>query len=328
MSCRTTKGGSAATTLARRASGLPDGEITRLFHALQRQASDAAPPRRGEVTAWANNQQWAAKEIESVRERESLQDRLRYAGFEKPAGPTFIAWQSLKEAAKARAYGMSVKDAVFAGLARSASYDRVDPAGPLDQRPPKVLDGPVPDPPSSWETEAWPENLDDEQLSEVRDPRGIEDRDLSWTRWGPDFVQVLSADTHSGWKLHVASDGAEQTEQAAQAVYKVARDRGIGMKIATANLTSKPQPDGQMSVQATKGVTLYLPRRQTVDEDTTAVVRALESSGYTTRASVAGSTEKHVRGAVWSRWELDRDPGRDVPTREAIDRYAAAVHTP
>lgn len=49
MSCRSTRAGTLATRLARHSSGLPDGVITRLFHALKREAAGLPEPTADEI---------------------------------------------------------------------------------------------------------------------------------------------------------------------------------------------------------------------------------------------------------------------------------------
>jgi hypothetical protein len=102
MSCRSTPGSSAATSLARFASGLSDHEIGAVFHKLRRDAAGTPDPPAADVTAWLRAQEDAVAGDTNLgmRRKESVLDRLRAAQADAdrgrlPDGPTFAAWQAI-----------------------------------------------------------------------------------------------------------------------------------------------------------------------------------------------------------------------------------------
>jgi hypothetical protein len=131
------------------------------------------------------------------------------------------------------------------------------------------------------------------------------------------FTTVAVPPTFSGTKLHVLADTKEKTASAAFAVYDVVAERGLGMKIANPSFHETARGTGQ----AGKGVTIYLPDRETVGKDTQAIVQALDRAHYRPPAgTIAGDTEvgPRSRTGVYTRYELSPDaPDRNL----SLDEY-------
>lgn len=142
---------------------------------------------------------------------------------------------------------------------------------------------------------------------------------------GPGWVQTHETEQLSGHKLHVAAESMEQVVELVERLHPIATAYGLGLKFASASRMS-PSPDladdlpEAVRTPTTKAATVYLPRRATLDRDTSVIVEAL--SGYVCAADIPGDT--HVAGAVWHRFELERDPRRDVDDLEYRRMYRPA----
>jgi hypothetical protein len=105
MSCHSTPGNSAVTSLACALSRTPSDEVSRRFHALKHEVSDdATEPTLEEVLEWYEKQVLAVRNDEDLSAwyRERLLERLRAAidGAEEnlPDAATWYAWQNLRAA--------------------------------------------------------------------------------------------------------------------------------------------------------------------------------------------------------------------------------------
>jgi hypothetical protein len=154
----------------------------------------------------------------------------------------------------------------------------------------------------------------DEAVRRVRAMDGVDNGD-QWVPAQPDWVMVADPRRWSGHKLHVACDDADQVAEATARLHRIVADRGIGMKAAARHLVEPPAnlgPHGRYhrvkAAPVRKGVTLYLPRRDDLDRDTTAVAAALD--GYQCDTTLSG--DNHVGGPLWHRYEFTHDPGHDV----------------
>lgn len=136
MSCRSTKGGSLSTTLARLYSGLSDKRVQRLFHSLKREGKGLPPPTEEDYKIWQGRQQ-ALIDNASVSSRERARlERLRLGTHgEYPDGPTFHAWQRIEVRARQEAVMERIGSAV--DLAPPGSQADQYELGP-DGRPARV----------------------------------------------------------------------------------------------------------------------------------------------------------------------------------------------
>lgn len=154
----------------------------------------------------------------------------------------------------------------------------------------------------------------DQVVSRVSSLRGF-DNGEGWVPDGPSWVQVSDPRRWSGHKLHVACSDHRDVAEVAERVHGLVGERGIGMKAAARHLVEPPAnlADRRLARQleanpVAKGVTLYLPRRATLNHDTTAVARALD--GYRCERPISGDTP--LGGALYHRYEFSSDPGYDV----------------
>lgn len=106
MSCRSTPGNSALTSLARFGSGLSDMQTLSTFHALLREGTDlnAAAPTQAEFNNWLAQVRARIEQAPSYsysydeRRRQSLLSRLaQLENSGLPNGATFYAWQNIEE---------------------------------------------------------------------------------------------------------------------------------------------------------------------------------------------------------------------------------------
>jgi hypothetical protein len=142
--------------------------------------------------------------------------------------------------------------------------------------------------------------------------------------FGRPFHQTHEARTASGHKLHVAADNCDDVRKLAALLEPLADEYGLGIKYAMptivepGNVSDRCHPSWKRGT--TKAVTIYLPDRDTVDRDMTAVAQRL--AGYQTDATVPG--DNHIVGAIYHRYEFSSDPGRNVTPRESRDLYERA----
>ncbi len=130
-------------------------------------------------------------------------------------------------------------------------------------------------------------------------------------------LEVASGTTFSGYKLHVACRTLDDVLEVVDRVGDLVSERGMTMKVATLRTLEKPEGHPQRD----KGVTIYLPRRATADQDTAAIVECMR--GYH-RAGTVIPGDTPLRNGVSGRYEFSRDPGRDVTRGERDALYAAA----
>jgi GNAT superfamily N-acetyltransferase len=139
------------------------------------------------------------------------------------------------------------------------------------------------------------------------------------------FAQLSMPNTMSGTKLHVRADNVDETADALDAVADVIEARGLGAKVAghrfhDAVVEGRPE-------QAGKGLTIYLPERATVDDDTTAIADALRAAGYSPGNAdpIAGDDTIDADVGLYGRYELsDGAPDRDLTVDEYRDWYQEA----
>lgn len=118
----------------------------------------------------------------------------------------------------------------------------------------------------------------------------------------PPWEQLLSSETHSGHKLHVACATLADVRTALAAVFETCWRAGLGVKAATALDVLDARG---------KGVVIYLPRRATVDRDASLIAHALGEFTPSAPVDIAGGV--HLVGALWWRHEFGGvDPGEDV----------------
>ena len=138
------------------------------------------------------------------------------------------------------------------------------------------------------------------------------------------FYSVVSPATFSGTKLHIEASTPEQTDDAYQRVYDIVQARGLGMKVATPKFHTSAAGTGQEG----KGVTIYLPRRDTVDDDIGFISRALEGYDAPGRG-IAGDEPVDGVPGLYRRYELSPDaPDRDLDYSEYHRYYVPASATP
>ncbi|MEN3308876.1 MAG: hypothetical protein V7603_5078 [Micromonosporaceae bacterium] len=123
---------------------------------------------------------------------------------------------------------------------------------------------------------------------------------LAAAELGPPWVQVLSSEQVSGHKLHVAAANLEQVREALSRVWVVCQQAGLGLKAAGG--------EENLAYNNGKGLTIYLPRRDTIHRDASLVAAALD--GYHPGVDIYGDTR--LSDAVWHRYEFTHDPGHDV----------------
>jgi len=133
------------------------------------------------------------------------------------------------------------------------------------------------------------------------------------------FLPVTLADSYSGHKLQVACETVDDILEVVGRVGDVVIERGMAMKVATPYTLNRPADHPER----TKGVTVYLPRRATLEADTAAIVDSM--AGYRL-ADARIPDGRFVGNGVSSRFEFASDPGRDVgpDEREALYRMAPA----
>jgi hypothetical protein len=113
MSCRTTKGGTAAHRIARAVSGLSDNTVQSLFHALKREGADLTAPTDEEVEAWRVRMRALMTEIGmSDAQIERTERDLFLSRDENPDGPTFYSWSNIEARARQEAIIRTVKGMV------------------------------------------------------------------------------------------------------------------------------------------------------------------------------------------------------------------------
>jgi len=127
------------------------------------------------------------------------------------------------------------------------------------------------------------------------------------------FMQTHHADSMSGWKLHVYCPSTDAVKIALSRLWDDADQFGWGMKAATDRFFEH-HGDGP---QAGKGITIYLPHRDTAADDTKWIGRLLE--GFPFAGEIAG--DEMLSPCLGQRFELREDPGRDLDPREYYDWY-------
>jgi hypothetical protein len=114
MSCRSTAGGHVSTSLARMVTGLSDGEVQHIYHALKREGGHLPKPTEQEMKAWESRQQDMldrAKRMSDKR-RDALRDKLFRARSEDLDGGTFYAMSRVEARARQEVAVRSVEDAI------------------------------------------------------------------------------------------------------------------------------------------------------------------------------------------------------------------------
>lgn len=130
----------------------------------------------------------------------------------------------------------------------------------------------------------------------------------------PQWEQLISVDSFSGHKLHIACASFDDVRAVLARVFEVLFRAGLGCKAATS----------LAALERGKGVVVYLPRRATVGRDASLVAAAL--AGYRPSAPVDIFGSERLAGAVWWRHEFGGvDPGSDVwSVGEYRSRYVPA----
>ncbi len=124
-----------------------------------------------------------------------------------------------------------------------------------------------------------------------------------------------AADTMSGYKVHVYCDTLDDVMEAWKRVGPVVGERKLYAKLATEHHLATA---GER--QRHKGVTVYFPHRATAQQDTRAIVKAME--GFRHDETVIDDT--YMKNGVSWRFELSSDPGRDVNLDEYEKLYNSA----
>lgn len=115
MSCRSTSGGSASTSLARIHSGLSDRDIVQLFHALKREGDHLPAPTTYEFQAWMSRQEDLLDRARRISDsqRDNLRERLFRARSEPtPDGGMFYAWSRVEARARQEVAIRSIPEAI------------------------------------------------------------------------------------------------------------------------------------------------------------------------------------------------------------------------
>jgi hypothetical protein len=138
------------------------------------------------------------------------------------------------------------------------------------------------------------------------------ERLLEANRWQP-FVQAAEPATFSGHKAHLYCTDVIDVACAWGRVCDLVDEYGLGAKLATAAYFAGPDRH--------KGVTLYLPRRDQAAELVDWLTFHLD--GWPVDGPIPGDV---ARGnGVHTRFELDRDLGRDVSYHTYRRHYRPAV---
>lgn len=200
--------------------------------------------------------------------------------------------------------------------------------GPAAVPPPVDVDAPevdAPEPPPDLPEPEVPPGQDPalaERAEMLADP-AVMAANLRNESVGGMFAQLSMPRTLSGTKLHVRADDVDETAAALEAVADVIEARGLGAKVAGHRFHTAVAGSGQ----AGKGLTIYLPERATVDDDTAAIADALRAAGYRPGVSdpIAGDDTIDADIGLYGRYELrDGAPDRDLGVDEYRDWYQEA----
>ena len=130
------------------------------------------------------------------------------------------------------------------------------------------------------------------------------------------FLTLAEAAGFSGHKLHVYCEDVGDVAEVLDRVWPVVEARGLGCKAGTSRLFGHAEDDPQRN----KGVTIWLPRRDTDSADIDAVVETLD--GYAKDRPIPGDV--YVGNGVSRRFDLARDIGRDRRKESMFKEYRPA----
>jgi hypothetical protein len=113
MSCRSTRGGTLSTRLARLYSGLTDKQVQALFHSLKREGKGLPEPTEEEYKTWRSRQQALIQHAPVSEKEMARMERLHLRTHDEyPDGPTFHAWQHIEVRARQEAVMSRITDVV------------------------------------------------------------------------------------------------------------------------------------------------------------------------------------------------------------------------
>ena len=135
--------------------------------------------------------------------------------------------------------------------------------------------------------------------------------------WLP-FGSYERQETYSGWKVHVSADTDKEVLQVVSLLEPWAEKRGLQGKMASSGMLDHFRNDN--SPQRYKGVVLYLPERDRVEEDLKAISNAMV--GWNKPVTQG---DEIISPGVGVRFEFTEDPGRDVDIDEYHDLYLSAA---
>ena len=135
------------------------------------------------------------------------------------------------------------------------------------------------------------------------------------------FLTVYEPETMSGTKVHIAADSPESTADATDRLWKLVNEEGLGLKVGSPAFHDVTKGDHP---QRGKGVTVYLPERDKVDEHMAAIREAMD--GYDPPMSeIDGDDVIDAERGIHSRYELRADaPDRDLSVDEYLRYYESA----
>jgi len=113
MSCRSTRGGTLSTGLARLYSGLTDKQVQPLFHSLKREGQGLPEPAEVDYKIWRARQFALIQNADITAKERARLERLHFlTNNEYPDGPTFHAWQHIEVRARQEAVMRNITNAV------------------------------------------------------------------------------------------------------------------------------------------------------------------------------------------------------------------------
>lgn len=139
-------------------------------------------------------------------------------------------------------------------------------------------------------------------------------------RYIPNFYPVQSSQWDgqmSGWKAHITTFDTDEAFDAWQRIADVVEAHGLAVKFAGPRV----HHNWGLGDQQGKGLTVYFPHRETVEEDMYAIVNAMDGWHH----DDPPNGDLRIAPGIGARWEYgNEDYGRDLPQREYEQMYVSA----
>ena len=196
--------------------------------------------------------------------------------------------------------------------------DAVKPTKGSPKRSPRKPVGEIPKPVDSREEKSLTPkiNLAEHPLANRWLSLVSDQRDRDWSS-GNYFYQPRQAKTISGHKVHISSESTDEIKEVLQRLLPILdADEAMTFKLATEDFFTRTAGD---HAQKGKGVTIYLPRVQTVEEDIAKIVGAMEGWKGSGR-SIEG--DEMLANGVGRRYELREPITQEIDMKNDADRYA------